>query len=121
MARLQCKKLDKPDEVRPHLARGRTEIYQLDDIVVGRMVMEPGWRWSVDVQPTVGTDRCPYHHLGVTLSGRLQVELPDGSELEIGPDMVYEIPPGHDAEIIGDEPCVVIDWGQFGDYAKRND
>ena len=27
--------------------------------------------------------------------------------------------PGHDAWIIGDEPCVVIDWQGFADYAKR--
>jgi hypothetical protein len=27
-------------------------------------------------------------------------------------------PPGHDAEIAGDEPCVFIDFGEFGDYAK---
>jgi class 3 adenylate cyclase len=118
MPHLQRKMLDKPDEVRPHLALGRTEIYQLDDIVVGRMVMEPGWRWSVDVQPTVGTERCPYHHLGVTVSGRLQVELADGSELEIGPDMVYEIPPGHDAWVIGDDPWVALDFAGARAYAR---
>ena len=27
--------------------------------------------------------------------------------------------PGHDAPIIGDEPCVVIDWQGFADSAKR--
>jgi hypothetical protein len=26
--------------------------------------------------------------------------------------------PGHDARIVGDEPCVVIDWRGFADYAK---
>jgi len=27
--------------------------------------------------------------------------------------------PGHDAWTVGDEPCVVIDWQGFADYAKR--
>jgi len=29
------------------------------------------------------------------------------------------ISPGHDAWIVGDELCVVIDWQGFADYAKR--
>jgi hypothetical protein len=27
--------------------------------------------------------------------------------------------PGHDAWVVGNEPCVVIDWQGFADYAKR--
>jgi class 3 adenylate cyclase len=118
MARLQHKKLERPDEVRPYVARGRTEIYQLDDVVVGRMIMEPGWRWSVDVQPTVGTDRCPYHHMGLALSGVLHVELEDGSELDIGPNEVYEIPPGHDAWVTGDQAWVGLDFAGARAYAR---
>jgi len=26
--------------------------------------------------------------------------------------------PGHDAWVVGDEPCVVIDWQGFADYAN---
>jgi class 3 adenylate cyclase len=118
MARLQRKKLDNPDEVRPYAARGRTDIFQLDDTVIGRMVNEPGWRWSVDVRPTVGTDRCLYHHVGVVLSGALHVELEDGSELDIGPDSVFEIPPGHDAWVVGDEPWVALDFAGARAYAR---
>lgn len=118
MARLQRKKLEKPDEVRPYLARGRTDIFQLDDIVIGRMVNEPGWRWSVDVKPAVGTDRCLYHHVGVVLSGALHVELADGSELDIGPNTVFEIPPGHDAWVVGDDPWVALDFAGARAYAR---
>ena len=118
MTRLQHKKLEHPDEVRPYLARGRTEIFQLDDIVVGRMIMEPGWRWSVDVRPTVGTERCPYHHMGLALSGVLHVELEDGSELDIGPNEVYEIPAGHEAWVVGDEAWVALDFAGARAYAR---
>ena len=46
------------------------------------------------------------------------MELPDGSELEIGPDMVYEIPPGHDAWVVGDDPWVALDFAGARAYAR---
>ena len=42
----------------------------------------------------------------------------DGTEAEAGPGDVVSIPPGHDAEIVGDETCVFIDFSGFEDYAK---
>lgn len=42
-----------------------------------------------------------------------------GEEMEFGPGDYMEAPPGHDAWIVGVEPCVVIDWWGFVDYAKR--
>ena len=109
MARLQRKRFSEPVDVRrfPH---GRVDIIELDDTVVGRMSYEPGWRWSVDVKPIATTESCQYHHVGVTLEGRLRVEMPDGTQLEIGPGDVFEIPPGHDAWVVGDTPWVSIDW-----------
>jgi uncharacterized cupin superfamily protein len=53
------------------------------------------------------------------LEGRMRVTMDDGSEGEVGPGDVFAIPPGHDAVVIGDEPCVALDFGEFGDYAKR--
>jgi hypothetical protein len=32
-----------------------------------------------------------------------------------------QVPPGHDAWIVGDEQCVVLDWQGYADYAKRQD
>src|SRR5437773_2806129 len=34
----------------------------------------------------------------------------DGTVMEVGPDSVYEIPPGHDAWVVGDEPWIGIAW-----------
>jgi class 3 adenylate cyclase len=117
MARLQRKRFSEPSEVRtfPH---GRIDVVELDDTVVGRMSYEPGWRWSVDVKPIAGTDRCQYHHVGVTLSGRLRVEMPDGTELEIGPGDVFELPPGHDAWVLGDTPWVSVDFEAMRTYGR---
>jgi hypothetical protein len=35
----------------------------------------------------------------------------DGSELEFGPGDAHVVSPGHDAWVVGDEPCVIIDIG----------
>lgn len=82
------------------------------------MTYEPGWRWSVDVKPIAGTQACQFHHVGVTMSGRLRVQMQDGVELEIGPGEVFEIPPGHDAWVVGDEPWVSVDFEAMRAYAR---
>jgi class 3 adenylate cyclase len=117
MARLQHKSVSKPDEVRPY-PLGQNELFEMDDFVVGRMVHEPGWQWSDHVRPIAGTDRCMYHHLGYVVSGRLHVTLEDGSEAEIGADEVFEIPPGHDARVVGDETWIAIDFRGARSYAR---
>ena len=61
----------------------------------------------------------PVSHLGYCLSGRMKICMDDGSEFEVGPGEVAAIPPGHDAEVVAEEECVFVDFGEFGDYAKR--
>jgi len=118
--RMQRRRFSEAVDVRrfPH---GRIDVVELDDVVVGRMTYEPGWRWSTDIKPIAGTELCTYHHLGVTLSGRLRVETPDGTELEIGPGEVFEIPPGHDAWVVGDVPWVSVDFEAMRSYARGPD
>jgi class 3 adenylate cyclase len=120
MARLQAKPFATPDEVRS-TQHGKITILDLDDMVVGRLAFEPGWRWSEVVKPIAGTELCEYHHIGVTVSGTLRVQMRDGTELEIGPDTAYEIPPGHDAWVIGDEPYVSFDFAGMRGFAMAPD
>ncbi len=117
MARLQHKRLDNPDEVRAYPG-GQTEIFELDDFVIGRMVMHAGWRWKKDVKPIVETDACMYHHLGFVISGTLHVVTAEGTEDDIGAQEMFEIPPGHDAWVVGDEPWVAIDFRGARSYAR---
>ena len=114
---MQRRRFSDPDDVRtiPH---GRVDVVELDDRVVGRMTYEPGWRWSVDVKPIAETDTCQFHHFGVTISGRLRAQMRDGTELEVGPGDVFEIPPGHDAWVVGDEPWVSVDFEAMRAYAR---
>jgi class 3 adenylate cyclase len=117
MARLQSKSLAAPDEVR-RTPYGRVEIYTLDDMVIGRTVFEPGWHWIEHVQPLAGTRLCQYHHVGVCLQGRLGIRMEDGTTLEVGPDTVFDIPPGHDGWVIGDEPWVTYDVAGMRSFAR---
>ncbi len=80
------------------------------DTTMTREVMEPGWRWSTDVQPIVGTDLCRAFHQLFIVSGRLHVLMEDGAELEVGAGDAVVIPPGHDAWVVGDEPCEAVDF-----------
>jgi class 3 adenylate cyclase len=120
VAKLQKRSLNRPDEVRP-VGRGRLNIVSIDDATVGRIEYQPGWRWTTDVQPIVGTDLCEIHHQGYVISGRLGLEMRDGSTMEAVAGDVFEIPPGHEAWVVGDEPWVSIDWRGRRHFAARSD
>ena len=109
MPRLQSKRFTDPDEIRT-FPRGRAQVVTLDETTVGRASYGPGWRWSTDLAPITGSASCPLRHLGYAISGTLQVEMLDGQSLRIEPDSVYEIPAGHDAWVVGDEPWVTLEW-----------
>jgi hypothetical protein len=119
MASIEVKSFDAPDETRMFEGRGKADVVNIAGQVVGRGVFEPGWRWSENVKPIAGTDSCQVSHLGYCVSGRMRVFMDDGSEGEVGPGQVVAIPPGHDAEVTGPEACVMVDFGEIGDYAKR--
>ena len=119
MADVEVKSFNSPDEVRPFEGNGQAEVINVGGRTIGRGTFEPGWKWSENVKPIAGTDSCQVSHLGYCLSGRMKVMMDDGSEGECGPGDVVAIPPGHDAVVVGDEACVFIDFGEFGDYAKR--
>lgn len=120
MAGMKKMSLNSPEETRPFEdGKGKLELVNLDAGPVGRATFEPGWRWSKHVKPIAGTDSCQAPHLGYYVSGRMHVVMDDGEEMEFGPGDFSIIPPGHDAWIVGDEACVVIDWQGFADYAKR--
>jgi len=118
MARLETKSIDQPDETRP-VDKGKVEVVQLDGATVMRTTFEPGWRWSECVKPIVGGDSCQVHHVGYAISGRMHVRMNDGEELDVGPGDALQIPPGHDAWVVGDEPYVGLDFKGGAEYAKK--
>ncbi|KAB2857747.1 MAG: cupin domain-containing protein [Bauldia sp.] len=118
MAGIEIKSFDSPDETRPFEGKGKAEIVEIGGKSVGRGTYEPGWKWSENVKPIAGTDSCEVAHLGYVVSGRMKVVMDDGAEGELGPGDVAAIPPGHDAEVVGDEACVLVDFGEISGYAK---
>ena len=106
------------DDVRT-FDKGRMEVVTLGSATVGRATFEPGWKWSECVKPIAGTDSCRVAHLGYVVSGRMHVVMDDGTEGEATAGDLFDIAPGHDAWIVGDEPCVVVDFQGASNYAKR--
>ena len=119
MAGIEVKNFDSPDETRPFEGKGKAEVVDMGGQMVGKGIFEPGWRWSENVKPIAGTESCQAPHLLYCISGKMKVAMDDGSEAEIGPGDVATIAPGHDAWIVGDETCVMVDFGGFAQYAKR--
>ncbi len=115
---IEHKRFRLPDEVRefPH---GRFEVLEVGGSQIGRLTLEPGWRWSNDVKPIAGTELCEVAHFQYHVSGRLQIRMEDGSELIAEPGDITSIPSGHDAWVVGDEPVVLVDWYGASNYVKR--
>ncbi len=117
MARPQVKNFANPDDT-VAFPKGSATTVTIGEMVVARVVQEPGWRWSEHIRPTVGTPSCQFHHVGVVLSGQSRIRMDDGTELDLKPNDVFDIPPGHDAWVLGDEPAVSVIWGGFRGFGK---
>lgn len=114
---LRRKRFDHPDEVRT-VDKARIELVELGDAAIGHTIFEPGWHWEKHVKPIVGTATCEVHHLGYVMSGRLHVEMDDGGSIELTAGDVFEVPPGHVAHVVGDEPWTSIDFAGRRMFAK---
>ena len=106
-----------PDEVRK-FNHGRVELINIAGGTVGRLILEPGWRWSADVQPIAGTEWCEAPHFQYVVSGCVHVKMADGTEYDLRAGDVSSLPSGHDAWVVGDEPAVAVDWFGAVNYAK---
>ena len=108
---------EQPDEVRefPH---GKAEILKVGGDEIGRLVFQPGWRWSNDVKPIAGTDSCTAPHFQYHVAGRLVVLMDDGTEFVAEAGDITSLPSGHDAWVVGDDPVVTVDWFGASNYAR---
>jgi len=109
MAGVEKRSFDSPDETRAP-DKTRSDIVHLGGTTAARLTLEPGWSWSACVKPVVGTEHCMHRHVGVLQSGRMRVSHEDGSVVVIEAGEVYVIEPGHDAEVVGDEPVTGFEF-----------
>ena len=111
------RRFSKADEVR-EFPNGIADILRVGDADIGRLTLQPGWRWSKDVKPIAGTELCEAPHFQYHVSGLLAIQMGDGTEFVAEAGDVTSLPSGHDAWVVGDEPVVVVDWYGASNYAK---
>ena len=116
-AQAEQKNFGTADETRS-FEHGRVDLLNIAGSEIGRLTLEPGWKWSDHVKPLAGTDLCEAPHFQYHVAGVMHVVMADGTEFDAHPGDVTALPHGHDAWVVGDEPAVVVDWWGASDYAK---
>lgn len=111
------KSFSAPDETRTFEC-GQVDLLHIGRSDIGRVTLQPGWRWSEHVRPLAGTDLCEAPHFQYHVAGTLHIVMADGTAFDARPGDVTALPQGHDAWVIGDEPVTVIDWWGASNYAK---
>jgi hypothetical protein len=85
---------------------------------VKRLVYPPGFRWSKDMKPVVGTDLCMHAHVGFLARGEIHIEYADGCIIEHKAPQIVAIEPGHDGWVVGKEKVVLIEFDFEGRTAE---
>ena len=104
---------------RREIGKVRLEVGRAGAARVKRMVYPPGFRWSVDMKPVVGTDLCMHAHVGFLARGEIHVEYADGCIVEHKAPQIVAIDPGHDGWVVGKEPVVLIEFDFENETVKR--
>lgn len=94
----------------PHqfLDGSQRSVIVFKSIKIGRGTYQPGWQWSKHAGPQTG--KASQYHLGLIESGNMMIRTKDGAERELGPGDLFELEPGHDAWVVGEVPCVALDF-----------
>jgi hypothetical protein len=111
MPGIDKKSFANPDDTY-ELKHGRMKAVRIGDEEVWLSEFTPGWNWDEDFEPYAeGAKSCPMTHREYVVAGRIRYVMDHGSE-EIGePGDFLLIHPGHRAWVMGDETCVLLDWG----------
>ena len=117
MAGLQSRRFDEPDEL-VTLPLVTVQVVLLGEAHVARLVHQPGWSWAEHVKPVAGTPSCQHHHQGVVLGGEVEIETDTGARRILRAGEAFEVPPGHNARVIGDKPFVTIEFAGVYGWAK---
>ncbi len=112
MADMQVGGFDQPKETLT-FPKGRYDVVKVGGQTVARALLEPGWRFSVHVKEVTGAELCMDPHVLYVATGRIMVSTADGSEGELGTGAVAIVPAGHDAWVVGDELCTLVEFGDW--------
>ncbi|MGH2442112.1 MAG: cupin domain-containing protein [Chloroflexota bacterium] len=107
---IQAKSFDTTCTTKPIGDIARVDTVYLGEITANRAIMQPGFRWTEHIKPKAGTDLCQVRHTGYVVSGRIGIRMADGTEGEVSEGYAFDVLPGHDMWVIGDEPYVSVDF-----------
>ena len=65
MSNVEVKSFATADEVNTKFNNAKIEAVKVGGQRIMKLSLEPGWKWSNDIKPAVGTDSCQATHLGV--------------------------------------------------------
>jgi hypothetical protein len=108
-----------PGAERRYLGRVQLEVVRAGDARVKRMIYPPGFKWSADMKPAIGTDLCMHAHVGYLVHGEIHIEYADGCVVKFKAPQVVAIDPGHDGWVVGKEPVVLIEFDFERDTVAR--
>jgi len=111
------KRLDAPDRT-THFAKGKLDVVEVGGSIIGRASYEPGWRWSEHASG--GPQFCEVSHVVMVLEGHNKVTMADGTHFVMGPGDIVWVAPGHDSEVVGDEPYVSLHFEGTEEYSERS-
>ena len=116
MSSIEVKSFSNADEVNISFPNAKIEAVNVGGQRVLKLTLQPGWKWSSDIKPVVGTESCKVTHLGVIVAGTVKAIHDDGTEKTYTAGDAYSIQPGHDGMVVGDEPALVYEfagaWGE---------
>jgi class 3 adenylate cyclase len=111
---LSRKSFDHPDE-HVEVPGVTADVVEIADSTISRNVFQPGVHCpQISIE---GKPLCMAHHTGYVIEGQLHVEMQDGSVMDVGPNDVFNIPPGHDGWVSSDEPWSAVNWAGFRSWA----
>ena len=102
------KNLEKGEKSWTFLDGSKRTAVILGSMAIGLGTYLPGWKWSEHVGKQTG--QISQSHIGYVISGRMVVKGDDSKETIVGPGDAFEVKSGHDAWVLGDEPCVALDF-----------
>ena len=84
----------------------------LETIAIGKGEYLPGWKWSKHTGAMTGKES--EAHIGYILSGEMIIKNSEGKETRVGPGEAFEVGPGHDAWVTGNDSCIALDFTYLG-------
>lgn len=80
----------------------------LQSSAIGIGTYNPGWRWSLHAGAMTG--KPSERHIGFIISGEMMVRDSAGNESLVHAGEAFEVAENHDAWVVGDIPCVALDF-----------